>query len=95
MADVAEFNTQRPYVIYQSVGGAAYNYLEAQPVGLRNARVQIEVYADTRLEVTSVAEAVEDAVITELKASVLSAAISTYNEDLRRYGTQQDFGVWY
>lgn len=96
--DVAEYGTARPYITYQQVGGAAENFLEAAPVGKRNARVQINCWATTRIAANDLARSAEDALInSSLNAYVLGAFIATREDDLDPpiYGTHQDFSFWY
>ena len=94
-ADVAPAGAERPFITYQAVGGVAENFLESQPVGKRNARMQVRVWADSRLVASALSHQVEDALIIALKAYVLGAAISTYEEETEMSGTTQDFSVWY
>jgi hypothetical protein len=93
--DTAPANVARPYIIYQSVGGQAVNFLEASPPGIRNTRMQISVYADTRLAAAAMAHQVEDAMINGMNGFVLDAPISIYENDVNLYGTHQDFSLWY
>lgn len=97
--DVAPIKTARPYITYQVVGGRAVNFLETGLVGKRNARIQINCWADTRLEASSLARTVEDTVVlnTTLRAYVLGAPVSSYEDETSPplYGTRQDFSVWY
>lgn len=96
--DVAPYITARPYITYQQVGGAAENFLESTLVGKRNARIQINCWADTRATANTIARSAESAlVLSGLKTTVLGAFISVHEEDTDppRYGTQQDFSTWY
>lgn len=91
--DVAPSGAVRPYVTYQQVGGQAYNFLEATPVGKRNGRFQINCWADTRLAAATLSRQVEDAMVTTLKAFVIGAAMGVHEEDTGLYGTIQDFSL--
>lgn len=95
--DVAPEVTVRPYLTYQQVGGDALNYLEATVPGKRNARIQINAWADTRLAASELSEQAEDALrlAAGLQAEVLGARVSIYEEDTRLRGARQDFSVWY
>lgn len=95
--DVAPGGTARPYLTYQAVGGSAINYTEGTAPGYRNARVQINVWADTRMQSSSIGNAVENTMrgVSGLQTTVLGAATSIYEPDTGLYGQMQDFSVWY
>lgn len=95
--DVAPEGTARPYLTYQQVGGDALNYLEGTVPGKRNARIQINAWADTRLVASGLSEQAEDALrlAVGLQAEVLGARASIFEEDTKLRGTRQDFSVWY
>lgn len=95
--DVAPSGAVKPYITYQQVGGQAANFLESATVGLRNGRFQINTWATTRAEAMSLCRSAEDAMVTSatLRAYVLGAPVSTYEEDTLLYGARQDFGVWF
>lgn len=95
--DVAPAGVAKPYITYQMVGGSAVNFLESATVGKRNGRFQVNVWAATRAEAMSLCRSVEDAMVTNttLRAYVLGAPVSTYEQDTLLYGTRQDYSVWY
>jgi hypothetical protein len=94
--DVAPTTTVRPYVTYQQIGGEAVNMLDRWVPDKRNARVQINVWADTRASAVTTMQAIEDAI----RMSVLfqgepeSAPLSDYDHDMLVYGSSQDFTIW-
>ena len=95
--DVAPEATARPYLTYQQVGGDALNYLEGTVPGKRNARIQINAWADTRLAASELSERAEDSLrlAAGLQAEVLGARVSIFEEDTKLRGARQDFSVWY
>jgi len=95
--DVAPEGTARPYLTYQQVGGDALNYLEGTVPGKRNARIQVNAWADTRLVASELSEQVEDVLrmTADLQAKVLGARASIFEEDIGLRGARQDFSVWY
>ena len=93
--DVAPEGTQKPYATYQQVGGAAYNYTEGGAVGARNARVQVNVWAASRLEASTIGNAAEDALRNVPGTVVLGAATSIYEPDTQARGHIQDFSFTY
>lgn len=95
--DFAPAGTERPFITYQAVGGEAINFVDGAAPGLRNARLQINVWADKRLEASSLAAQVEDAMraATNLQTTVLGAAVSTFDDEVGARGAMQDYSCWY
>ena len=95
--DVAPEGTTRPYATYQAIGGSAINFTEGSVPGLRNARVQVNVWADTRMDSSILGNAAENILrgVAGLQTTVLDAATSIYEPDTGLYGQMQDFGFWY
>lgn len=94
--DTAPINAVRPYITYQKVGGESINFMDQTIPDKSNARVQINVWAETRGTAALLAKQVEQAmrVTTELQTTVLGQPISTFEPDTLLYGTRQDFSVW-
>ncbi len=95
--EVAPDGTPRPYITFQAVGGKAFNYVEGGHVGLRNARVQITVWADTRSQSSQTGNAAEVILlgVTDLQPEVLEAAIWLYEPETGLRGQRQDFSFHY
>jgi hypothetical protein len=94
--DFAKLGAATPYIGYTQAGGQAINFLESGLVGKRNARIQINCWASTRIDANELARDAEDAmVLSALKTYVIGAFSVTSNSDLNLYGTRQDFSVWY
>lgn len=95
--DVAPEGTDQPYATYQAVGGSVINFTEGTAPGYRNARVQVNVWAATRMQASSIGNAAEDALrgVAGLQTTVLSAATSIYEPDTGLYGQMQDYSFWY
>jgi hypothetical protein len=94
--DIAPTTTAKPYVTYQQIGGAALNFLDKQVPSKRNARVQINVWADTRASAVSTMQAIEDAIrmSSAFQGEPESAMLSDYDHDMLVYGSAQDFNIW-
>lgn len=93
--DVADFETPRPYIVYQQVGGQSVNFLEPSSSQLKNARIQITVWSDTRLQAMSLIRHVEDIMrAPPIAAFVQGAAIAHYDNSTELRGAMQDFSVW-
>lgn len=94
--DVAEPLTLPPYITYQAVGGDPLNFTEGSVPDSRNSRVQVNVWAATRLEASDIAGQVEDALreVVGLQITVLTRPVWLYEPDTKLRGTMQDFSVW-
>ena len=93
--DVAPYDSERPYITYQQIGGPATQCLDGTMLDKENCYVQINVWADTRLSATATAKAAESALVgmPGIQTKVLSNRINDHDEDLNRYGTKQDFSI--
>ncbi len=96
-SDFAFSVKDRPFVTFQQIGGQVINPLNNEMPGMRNATVQINVWADTRDEARSLMYQIEAALraASGFIAQPQSAAFNDYDHDMQVYGSQQDFSVWY
>lgn len=94
--DVAPFETERPYLTYQQVGGTPLSFIDNTVPGAKHGLFQVNVWADTRAAAAALALQVEAAFIgaTAFQARPASGQIGQHEPDLNRYGTVQDFDVW-
>ena len=94
--DVGPNNAQPPYITFQQIGGQTLNYLGREIPTLRNARVQINVWAATRAQAMQTGRQAEDAMrtATAFQAAPLGAALARKDADDPLYGAQQDFSIW-
>lgn len=93
--DVAPAGALRPYITYQAVGGQSPNYLN-NTVDLQNARMQVNVWADTRSAATALMQSVITALSgSTIKATTIGAPVSTYEPDTKLYGSREDFSIWF
>lgn len=94
--DVTPDNPTFPLIVYQQVGGTAQDFLESVVPSKSNARMQVEVWAKTRLEASTLAHSARRALVEgSLKATTLGAPVSTYEPTLKLYGSRTDYGIWY
>lgn len=86
-----------PYITYQQVGGAAINFTDGTVPDRSNARVQINVWAATRLEASQIGAQVESVMrsLAAMQPTVLSARVALYDPDTKARGAMQDFSLWY
>lgn len=94
--DVAPASTIRPYITYQAVGGQSPNYLN-NTVDIQNARMQINVWADTRAAASILIQSVIGILTNPatIKGTSIGAPVSTYEPDTKLYGSRSDFSIWY
>lgn len=94
--DFAPTNTARPYVTFQQVGGQALDFVDNTVPSIENAEIQINVWADSRLEAKGLMKLIEAALIvaTTVQARPLSACVSDFDADMNVYGSRQDFNCW-
>lgn len=91
--DVAPTGTAGPYMTWQQIGGRVINPVANEAPGKRNAVIQVNVWAATRLQAVNLALQAEDA-LRGLGARPQAASISIYEQDTGLYGTIQDFSIW-
>lgn len=93
--DIAETGTALPYVTYQQVGGTPVNYLAGVGSDKKNARIQINVWATTRIEAMTLIRQVEDAMVASpLYGLIEGGAQARYDEETKTRGATQDFSFW-
>ncbi len=85
-----------PRITFQQVGGQAVNFLDNVPAGKKNARIQVNVWGKTRVQVAPLARQVEDTLKSTgaLFTTILGAPVAIYEADTKLCGTIQDFSVW-
>lgn len=93
--DTAPLDTVLPYVVWVQVGGDAINPVNGGAVNLRWGRIQVNVWAATRIAANTLMRQIEDALRdTPTFAVVEGALISRYEDGPPAlYGAQQDFTI--
>jgi hypothetical protein len=94
--DFASVATQRPYVTFQQIGGEAPTYIDNTVPWIENAAVQVNVWANSRIEAKALMKQIEAALITAttVQARPVSACVSDFDADIPVYGSRQDFSIW-
>ena len=94
--DVAPQDTPTPFLTYQAVGGEPINFLSGEAPAKSNTRMQVNVWAATRLEAAQLGAQVEDAIraAAHLQPEVLTGRAATYDELTGYRGTMQDFNLF-
>jgi hypothetical protein len=92
--DAAEMGTTLPYITWQQVGGGSVNYLGGGAVDKKQARIQINVWAQTRKEAMTLIRQIEDICVSDpFFGRSEGAAIARY-ESANLRGAFQDFSFW-
>lgn len=94
--DVAPQGTETPFITYQVVGGEPINFVSGDVPEKTNTRMQVNVWAATRLEASELGAAVESAVRAALglQPEVLTGRVATHDELTDLKGTRQDFNIF-
>ncbi|MEM5384140.1 DUF3168 domain-containing protein [Paraburkholderia phymatum] len=93
---VAPFETPRPYVTYQRIGGNVISPLAKEVPDKQNGFFQVTVWADRPKDADALALQIESVFITAVvfNAKPMAAPIDRSEPDLKLYGSQQDFSIW-
>jgi hypothetical protein len=86
-----------PYIVYQDVGGGQrVDFLDRTQADKENARVQVTVWAPSRLQANLIARFAAQALIAEatLQASPIGAPHDTADSETGLRGRIQDFSFW-
>jgi hypothetical protein len=97
--DEAPEGAARPYITFQAVGGRT-DVVLAGPTGERAARVQFNVWAESRLGAAYLMEQVRVIVCdrsspASLRGTPAGEPVSRHSPDTNWYGSQMDFSLWY
>lgn len=96
-AGTAAYDTPRPYVTWQQIGGQAPVYMEGALPDQRCAWIQINVWGNSFLEAKVLMLQIEEALVTStaLQARPQSAFSDAINDDPGESpGVMQDFEIW-
>lgn len=94
--DVAPNDTVRPYITFQSVGGRPLAFLDGSAPDKEFARVQVNVWADSRITASDLGKVVELTLraVPGFQTEVLTGRVSTFDETTNYRGTMQDFNFF-
>jgi hypothetical protein len=92
----APLDTPRPYGYFNQIGGKTVEFLGGEEPSQRNALIQLNVWADTAEEASLLIQQIASALrqCPDMTARPWGEFITLNDEDLERYGTQQDFSCW-
>lgn len=85
-----------PYITYSSGGGPPTNFLDGSMPSKENARVQINVWANTIMEAKAIAIQADRLLRakTDLSTTALTERFTRYEPDTKLHGTYQFFSCW-
>ena len=88
--------TPRPYVTWQALGGEVARFLDNSAADKRNTLMQINAWATTRMQATTLIRAIEDALADSphFVARPQGEALSTHEPATGLYGSIQRFSIW-
>lgn len=94
--DLAPQGTEKPYLTWQAIGGESARFLDNTAADKRNTLVQINAWALTRQDATTLIRQAEDAMCASAQfvARPQGEALSMYEPDTKLYGSVQRFSVW-
>lgn len=94
--DVAPEGTALPFITFQSVGGQPLAFIDGSAPDKEFARVQVNVWADSRLAASDLGKAVELGLraLAGTQTEVLTGRVATFDEATNHRGTMQDFNFF-
>lgn len=94
--DVAPEGTARPYITFLDVGGQPISFIDDALPNREFARVQVNVWADTRIQASDLGRTVENTLraLVSLQPDVLTGRAATFDETTQYRGTMQDFSFF-
>lgn len=94
--DVAPLDAGKPYITWQAIGGEVARYLDNTAADKRNTLMQINAWALTRQDATTLIRQAEDALCgsSAFVARPQGEALSMHEPDTKLYGSAQRFSVW-
>ncbi|KAB7769361.1 tail completion protein gp17 [Xanthomonas maliensis] len=94
--DVPPDSPVYPLITYQQVGGRAQWFQDQTRPDKAHARIQVNVWADSRAQANALARQVDARIAaSSFAAEPYGAFEADYSAEIKKYGTRQDFGLWY
>lgn len=95
--DVAPAETATPYITWQALGGESIYALNNTPIDKRHTLMQINVWAASRLQSTTLARDIEAALALSkaFTAKPSGEPMSIYEDETKLYGAIQRFEIWH
>jgi hypothetical protein len=93
--DFADVGTQRPYITYQLIGGPSVYALDNTPIDKRLPKLQVNAWANTRLQANQLIREVESALTNSpiFSATPDGEPTAGFDEGNEVRGAMQDFNL--
>ena len=93
--DIAPIDTAKPYVTYTQIGGEGMATVGGVS-SLQHGRFQFNVWGDSRSSCGVLMKQIEAALVaaSSFKARPIGAPSSSYDFDMKLYGSMQDFSIY-
>lgn len=93
--DFADVGTQRPYITYQLIGGPSVYALDNTPIDKRLPKLQVNCWADTRLQANQLIREVEVALTNNplFSATPDGESATSFDDGNAVRGAMQDFNL--
>ncbi|MBI3103240.1 MAG: DUF3168 domain-containing protein [Burkholderiales bacterium] len=94
--DTAPAATPTPYITWQALGGESIYTLSNAPIDKRRTLMQVNVWAASRLQATTLSRDIEAALAgtAAFVATPTGEPMSVYETDTKLYGSIQRFDIW-
>jgi len=94
--DVAPLDTATPYITYHAVGGSPINFATGERPAKQKHRMQVNCWADSRIEASELGMLIEDAMrsAAHLQVEVITGRAASYDEETNCRGTVQEFNIF-
>lgn len=94
--DTAPTLTPTPYATYQQIGGDPSFYYDGAVMDQCNALVQINIWAETRLQANQLMRELERVLLQApaIQAVPSGALRASHDSDTDLRGAEQDFSIW-
>lgn len=94
--DIAQANAQRPYIVWQQLGGPSLRYGDNTAMDKRWPLVQVAVWSESRLQSLLLIRLVEDALCASaaFTAQPQGEPISQHEPETGLYGNTQRFDIF-
>ena len=94
--DKAPQGSLKPYVTWQQVGGATEDPIDGSEPGLENSRIQLNVWANTRIEANALMRAIAALLRPNpIAGRPIGALVAALDDAQELRGARQDFSIWW
>jgi hypothetical protein len=91
---VAPDGVVRPFIVYQRINTNTENVLSGS-TGLRNTRLQVDVFATTYVQAQQITTAIENLMGSWSTPNVCVVSQDFYEDEVKLYRVMTDFSIWH